>query len=256
MRQKINRETGEKTIYFSEDERDQLSKIKDEFIRELNDYIYIEKEELLDEYSTHLTNSSIRYALYNLRHHIINDLYYNDYFRDIAFFVNGFVEFKESKFLEFAYAYNILYDTDKAYKLLRNVLRVQIINWSLDNEFNDDTQNSFVFKYLRPKDINTSNLKDRFDSKTFKTANDERLFNLIIKNATFKFNRANVGALHDWFVKYLNCNKYNFALYWNSLDLEFKIRIYKNNVASFDSITNHRISKQLDELKKRFNKVK
>ncbi|RPD91619.1 hypothetical protein EGM88_14720 [Aureibaculum marinum] len=125
-------------IEVSESELNELEKIKTELKDSLNEYCELEKVELDLQVSGHIANFPKVYDLLYIKTDIIKNLYYNDYYKDVIYLKNGFIEFTENDlFYEFASAYNILNDTSKALVLLKNIIRVKLIDWLIEHEYND-----------------------------------------------------------------------------------------------------------------------
>ena len=85
------------SIEVTEEEIKQLKSIKENLYTYFNDYIQIEREEIDLSISGHLTAQSKKNELYNLRYHIVNELDFNEEYKDVVYFKNGFVEFASNE---------------------------------------------------------------------------------------------------------------------------------------------------------------
>ena len=109
------------------------------------------------------------------------------------------------------------------------------------------------FDVLNKNDEQPHNISFR-KCDIFKNDDDlnKKFFNYIIENTSHKINRRFLSDLYfNLNPKYINCKKYEFALYWNSLDFEFKIGIYKNNAVGLDNF-DYEISKEFKQLETSF----
>ncbi|WP_417199255.1 hypothetical protein [Bizionia sp.] len=245
--------TGKIIINISENEITQFDSIKKQLSNELNNFIEYEREDLYIEISTFISNNAIKNKLANLKYHIINDLDYNESFKDVVYFNNGFIEFTNNDlFYQFASAYQIISDTSNAQRVLRNILKVQLIDWLIENDFKEDNSKQFVYNI--PIDLTTLN-NITFNNKIFKTPYAENLFYYIIKHTTTINTRKNIGAFYSWFCKSLNCSKYDFALFWNELKQPYQIKINSKSSASLDNKDTAEMNDELNNLKSNFDKI-
>lgn len=245
--------TGKIIINISKNEVTQINEVTKRLTYELNNFIENEREDLYYEVSTFITNDAIKNKLANLKYHIINDLDYNASFKNVVHYKNGLVEFvKGDELYHFASAYQIISDTSNAQRVLRNILRVQLIDWLIENDFKQDNSRDFIYNI--PKDLTTQNNRD-FRSDIFKSPELEDLFYYILSNTHEINSRKNVGAFYNWFRKYLNieCTIFDFALFWNSLKQPFEITVYKNRKASLTNQSSNNIDALLNGLKNDFD---
>ena len=148
---------GKIIVDVSQDELDQTEHIKNELKIELDEYLIYEREDIDISISSHLTKQGKLNQLSNLRHYIITELDYNPEYRDVVYTnKNGFVEFDNgSLFLLFANAYNLLDDIDQSRRVLRNILRAELVKWMFDNEYVDDRK----IKFVLPKGSKQNNME-------------------------------------------------------------------------------------------------
>ena len=180
MKMKICRETGKTIIDISEDEIKILEEKKEELIQYFEDFLIYEREDIYFELSTYITNESIRSYLNVLRHNVIHVLYYNTEFKNVVFIINGKVEFsKDDNFYYFASAYNLLDDTSRAQRVLSNILKVQLIDWIIENDFKNDNAKDFV---LNISDSLTSLDMINNDSFPFKESKHYKYFKKYIES--------------------------------------------------------------------------
>lgn len=217
---KTNFINGKINIEISDIEKKELEIIKETLLKELNNYTEIEREEIDLSLSTHILNEYKLSELNNLRHHIIIDLDYNNSFKNVIYFNDyGFIEFVENNlFLHFASAYNILYDTDRAMRVLKNILRVQIIDRMIEFDFKKGVNDPIIFNN---KTYNTDHLtvftpygfelfeyiKERFhdNRKMFKYS---EIYLFMIKE---KF-KTKCGSMHKNETKYLKFLKEKYSI--------------------------------------------
>lgn len=247
--------TGKIIINVSKDEVSQINEVTRRLTYELNGFIENEREDLYFEVSTFITNDAIKSKLSNLKYHIINDLNYNTAFKNVVHYKNGRVEFvKNDDLYQFASAYQIISDTSSAQRVLKNILRVQLIDWLIENDFKQDNSKDFIYNI--PKNLTTQK-NSNFRGDIFKSPGLEDLFYFILNNTCEINSRKNVGAFYHWFYPSLSleCTRYDFALFWNELKHAYKIPIYKNSKTGISNEPTEKIIDILNELKQDFDSI-
>ena len=139
----------------SNSEKKELDKLKIYFTNLLNDYMINEREEIDIQLAPHLLNSHKISELHNIRGYIIRDLDYNDQFQNVISINTGKVEFNNATdYLYFANSYQILIDTSRAERVLKNILRVKTIermieiDYKNENEIQINLSENYSKKYL------------------------------------------------------------------------------------------------------------
>ncbi|MBI9040230.1 hypothetical protein [Lutibacter sp.] len=128
----------------SNSEKKELNKLKIYFTNLLNDYMINEREEIDIQLAPHLLNSHKIAELHNIRGHIIRDLDYNDQFQNVFSINTGKVEFNNTTdFLYFANSYQILIDTSRAERVLKNILRVKTIERMIEIDYKNEIEIQF-----------------------------------------------------------------------------------------------------------------
>lgn len=123
----------------------------------------------------------------------------------------------------------------------------------IDNRIDELNLQSSIENRIPKKPSIVDSKNNRIDYKIFRDKYSYNLFRFIIENTSIK-NRSEVGALYHWFLNRVNCSKYEFAEYWNSLDLDFKIKLYnEKRSASFPNESRTNINLLLDDLKSEFD---
>ncbi|GGW58613.1 hypothetical protein DFQ11_101934 [Winogradskyella epiphytica] len=164
----------------NEDEKKQIQENLSNLKKTLDNYVEDEKIYLDDEISTCVTNENITRELERIKYHTIYDLEYNEGFKDVVYFKNGFVEFKQDENLYiFISTYRVLDDTARAQKVLQNILRVQLIDWLITNYYSINNAKE-IKEYIKE---NITTLKDiDFDRETFENIDSEKFFMFAVSN--------------------------------------------------------------------------
>jgi hypothetical protein len=83
---------------------------------------------------------------------------------------------------------------------------------------------------------------------------NEIFFNYILENTSYKIGRRFLSDLYyNLKPKYIDCKKYEFAKYWNSLNHDYKIGIFKRNAVGLDNF-DYEISKEFKTLETKYFK--
>ena len=233
MKADLDIREGKLKIIVSQKEIEKLEVLKKELLNELNMHVIHERETIDFEISSHLTLAAKKNELSNLRYHIINDLDYNDVYKNVIFTnKNGFLEFVDGDpFLLFANAYNILDSTDKAIRVLQNIVRVHLLEWMYDNDYLTD----FKIKFAIPE--KSTQLHQKFNKKIFQTPVDQEFFIFCIQK-TKNVNRRFLSILYGYMKgngMFRITNQIDFAKYWNDNYKRPLIKI-KARSAGFDTM--------------------
>lgn len=252
MRSYFNYKLDKEVFEVSEDEKKEIEIILSDLKQLLNQYVEDERINLDEEIHPFITNENKRRKLAKINYDIIENLCYDEGFTDIVFFKNGFVEFtKTDKLFHFVSAYNLLDDTFEALRVLKNILKVKLIGWLIENYYNNDNARKIINKI--PKNITTSNVNFRKD--IFRDPESENLFKYIVDNTYFTLNRKFVNTLFYEFTKYLSCTKYKFAEYWNTLPYKYEVNLYdESKSADIKYYVNDEIKQEIEHLITEFNK--
>lgn len=119
----------------SDFDKKELVNIKARYESHLDAYVSSERDEIYFNISCHLTVNAQKNELQNLNYHIRNDLDYNREYEKVLAPRSHIIQ--DSFFNEFALAYRILDDESKGLRVLKNIVRVSLIQLVFD-ELNRD----------------------------------------------------------------------------------------------------------------------
>lgn len=227
-------------IEITEDDKIQLNKLKEDFEIELDEYIQFERDELDILLSMHLLKSQKLGELHNIRFDIINNLDYSTTYRNIFNINDRFVNFDNDElFIYFAFSYNILEDTSRAIRVLRNIARVKLIDRIIEIDHSDKQEN-------QPNQLN-------YNNKVFVNEISQRFFEYTVKyflnditkpKTAISFIFRKMWSDESPKAKYqIKCKQIQFAYYWNEKVLHkhsYKIQIDGKSakLKTFTEITN------------------
>ena len=142
------------------------------------------------------------------------------------------------------------------------------IEWAMNNYRHHDC-NLNRFEYLSKiikvqfEILNTSEktlqptpmpiMKKGFNDEIFEGIDGENLFYFIIKKSKFKHNLKNIGGLFHWMSSHTVCSKVQFAHFWNTLGLPFKLKIYSKQGVAFKNGPITEINDELNALSDLYN---
>lgn len=163
MRAKVNYKTKKIEIEVCEIEMGQLDDFKKEQTIFLNDLIENYKIELDLLTSLHYDNEAKKFELINLRYKLIMDEHYNKFYKDVLIFENGFIRFNTLgiEFLSFANCYNILEDENKGIWQLKNIVKINVLEWFIE-DYNKYPENEYFVQYKLPKEYYNKDFTDVF----------------------------------------------------------------------------------------------
>lgn len=198
---------------------EELEQIKSHFEKRLDEYASYAKEELYHEIETHISKEAKLIELQNLDNHIRVDLDYNGAYQTVVMPMGS--EIVEKRYLEFAYAYKILDDESRGLRVLKNIVRRNLIK--------------ILVREIQMPKVTSTKMKYR---NVFENVNSEKFFFQVIENDQFELNRRYISTLYRFLKsKYgrskqdvsIKCNELIFADFWNDLNTGLIIKKYQRS---------------------------
>lgn len=197
----------------SDYEKKALDRIKHEYTTNLDIFFDREREDIYQKIQYYLTPLAKSIELQNLDNHIRVDLDYNDAYHDVLKeFTN---EIDSEKYLQFAFAYQILEDSTRGMRVLRNISTRNIIKLCL-KELDVAERNYFLPKF---GDVFKDKRSEKFYFFCVKHwLNKESKPLTILSYLYYKFSEKNIENMLEY-SKDLDftiiCSQKKYARWWN-----------------------------------------
>ncbi|MEH6745804.1 MAG: hypothetical protein V7670_03110 [Maribacter arcticus] len=222
----------------SQYEVEELERIKKFYQNSIDEYAIDEREELYQSVNTHISKEAKLIELQNLDNHIRVDLDYNSAYQNVVLDTGTLIV--EKRYLEFAHAYNLLDNESRGLRVLKNIVRRNLIKL-------------LVKEIETPRATSTgANYKEIFEN-----ANSEIFFFKVLEDKRFKFNRTYVSSLYRFLKsKYgrskhdvcIKCDELVFADFWNELNKGVIIKKYAKSAGLDSTDLKHTSYKLIESL--------
>lgn len=262
MKIEYDPEQRKRILIISDQEKIKLAEIKTSFLEYLNEYAIIERESLDLSISLHLTASAIKNDLINQRHHIINSLDFNREYQKVIYIENNGIKIDPDQFPYFASAYDLLNDEARELKVLKNILKVHLIEWMVNHDYDPKNDVGVIINQNLPKAKHDGIFADRDSEKFFEYCFKHWFREKEKPNRPISYvfrcmwkDTFDVDALELAYK--IKCNQREFVEFWNTkINHRYKIPFNGKTPAikTLEQITSSKYKQRLETLKGDFEK--
>lgn len=200
----------------SEYEIGELERIKKFYENSIDEYAIVERDELYQDIETRISKEAQLIELQNLDNHIRVDLDYNGAYQNVVIAMGS--EMVKKRYLEFAYAYKVLDDESRGLRVLKNIVRRNLIKL-LVKEIKSPRA---AFTRVKYEDVFENEKSKKFFFQVLE--NDKFILKRIYLSTLYRFLKSKYGrSEQDICIK---CSEKVFADFWNQLNTGLVIKKY------------------------------